>query len=145
MKYNPEMNRCRGVDPRLLGQMLGSKSPIEADYTPCDRRANGNNRAGCSCGGRVGSTGRGGCACGERGGMTPRVGGCGERGGVNARNEQTFTCGGELASACAGDPSLAMVYSPHQSFDGLYSTEEALERGTLFVELDKPWKVGGCR
>ena len=33
---------------------------------------------------------------------------------------------------------LAMVYSPFQTFEGLYSPEEALVRGTLFEALDKP-------
>ena len=35
---------------------------------------------------------------------------------------------------------LAMVYSPVQRFEGLYSPEEALQRGTLFEGLDKPLK-----
>ena len=123
MKYNPEMNRCRGVDPRLLGQMLGSDTPIDADYTPQNRRART-------------------CGCGNRGNYSNRgVEGC----SACTRNEDAITADGSLASACAGEPSLAMVYSPHQIFDGLFSTEEALEHGTLFVELDKPWKVGGCR
>ncbi len=39
---------------------------------------------------------------------------------------------------CLAAPSLAMVYSPHQAFRGLYSPMEALSRGTLFEELDKP-------
>ena len=43
-------------------------------------------------------------------------------------------------------PSLAMVYSPHQSFEELFSTEEALSHGTLFRKLNKPWMPGGgCR
>ena len=44
---------------------------------------------------------------------------------------------------------LAMVYSPIQEFHELYSPEKALERGTLFLELDLPFeggnsKKGGC-
>lgn len=31
---------------------------------------------------------------------------------------------------------LAMVYSPLQSFDGLYDIDSALKQGTLFKELD---------
>ena len=42
-------------------------------------------------------------------------------------------------------PSLAMVYAPKQSFRMTYSPEEALGRGTLFRELDKPLEVGGGR
>ena len=33
---------------------------------------------------------------------------------------------------------LAMVYSPVQQYRHLYDRDEALRRGTLFVELDKP-------
>lgn len=46
--------------------------------------------------------------------------------------------------ACgAGFPSHAMVYSPLQCFRMMYSPEEALRRGTLFRELDKPFSKGG--
>ncbi len=34
--------------------------------------------------------------------------------------------------------SLAMVYSPRQYWRDAYSPAEALDRGTLFMELDKP-------
>jgi hypothetical protein len=37
---------------------------------------------------------------------------------------------------------LAMVYSPLQEFHELYSPEKALERGTLFSELDLPFEGG---
>ncbi len=43
---------------------------------------------------------------------------------------------------CLAAPSLAMVYSSRQAFDGLYSPAEALSRGTLFRGLDKPLMVG---
>ncbi len=42
---------------------------------------------------------------------------------------------------------LAMVYSPCQTFGGLYDLNTALTRGTLFAELDLPLEVGyatGC-
>lgn len=35
-------------------------------------------------------------------------------------------------------PQLAMVYSPVQPYRQLYGRDEALMRGTLFIELDKP-------
>ena len=42
-----------------------------------------------------------------------------------------------------GDPHsslpLAMVYSLPQSWDGIYDTDIALYRGTLFSALDKPF------
>ena len=47
--------------------------------------------------------------------------------------------------------SLGMVYSPMQAWRALYDVETALDRGTLFRELDMPWEVpmpskekGGC-
>lgn len=36
-------------------------------------------------------------------------------------------------------PSLAMVYTPHQSFCDLYSEEKGFVHGTIFSELDKPF------
>ena len=42
-------------------------------------------------------------------------------------------CGGTAAGV-----SLAMVYSPRQYWRDAYSPAEALDRGTLFAELDKP-------
>lgn len=36
-------------------------------------------------------------------------------------------------------PSLAMVYSPKQVWGETYEVDVALERGTLFPELDKPF------
>ena len=44
---------------------------------------------------------------------------------------------------------LAMVYSPLQEFHELYTPEKALERGTVFTELDLPFEgykgsKGGC-
>ena len=43
------------------------------------------------------------------------------------------------------DHPLAMVYSPLQSFAGLYDEEKALSRGTLFTELDLPFEGYKCR
>lgn len=46
---------------------------------------------------------------------------------------------------------LASVYAPLQNFDDLYDKETALEKGTVFAELDIPfmgesvYKGGGCR
>lgn len=43
----------------------------------------------------------------------------------------------------AAMPSLAMVYAKLQPFEGTYSPEEALSRGTLFAALDMPFTAGG--
>lgn len=40
--------------------------------------------------------------------------------------------------------SIAMVFSPKQCFQNLYEPMKALSRGTLFADLDKPFK-GSCR
>ena len=51
----------------------------------------------------------------------------------------TPACEGMGESACGGRVSLAMVYSPVQSFSELYDVKNALCRGTVFKELDKPF------
>lgn len=42
-------------------------------------------------------------------------------------------------------PSLAMVYSPYQNWEGLLSPEKGLSEGSLFQDLIKPLEVGGRR
>ncbi len=42
---------------------------------------------------------------------------------------------------CRGERQLAFVYSPINCFRKLYSKEDALMHGTLFMELDKPLEV----
>jgi len=38
--------------------------------------------------------------------------------------------------------SLAMMYVPYQRFENLYEPDKALERGTLFKDLDLPFYGG---
>ncbi len=38
-----------------------------------------------------------------------------------------------------------MAYVPVQQLNAVYDTDKALERGTLFPELDKPWLGGAAR
>jgi hypothetical protein len=40
---------------------------------------------------------------------------------------------------CLAGRSLAMVYSPCQVFEGIYAPMEGLCRGTVFMELEKPF------
>ena len=40
---------------------------------------------------------------------------------------------------CLIGRSLAMVYSPSQVFEGIYAPTEGLCRGTIFMELEKPF------
>ena len=56
--------------------------------------------------------------------------------------------GGETNGTTTSDSKLygtqlAMVYSPKQGWQMLYSPEKALMRGTLFEELDKPLEECG--
>ncbi|MBQ7125350.1 MAG: spore coat associated protein CotJA [Clostridia bacterium] len=45
---------------------------------------------------------------------------------------------------CANQPiSLAISYVKSQPFGEVYSASEALRRGTLFPDLDKPYCIGG--
>ncbi len=37
------------------------------------------------------------------------------------------------------DPQVTMAYVPYQNMNHTYLPEEALDRGTLFPELDKPF------
>ncbi len=46
--------------------------------------------------------------------------------------------GGSMGGGCSAMPSLAMVYSPEQTWRDIYEPDEALRRGTLFSELYFP-------
>ena len=66
----------------------------------------------------------------------------------HSSHESPFACQcAEMPMPDVSDsfPSLAMVYSPFQVFRDIYTPQKALSRGTLFLELDKPWKAGGCK
>ena len=117
----------------MLGEMLGTETVLDSVCTGgCRQR--GAVRSICSAQmSNATQNARNSCCC-EHGAN-----------GICARNENVAHKNGHLASSCTGEPSLAMVYSPNQTYDNLFSTEDALEHGTLFVELNKPWKVGGCR
>ena len=50
---------------------------------------------------------------------------------------------------CRQDPlyqlPLAMAYVPWQQWRAIYEVEKGFHRGTIFEELDKPFKgIGGC-
>ena len=47
------------------------------------------------------------------------------------------------AQHCVEMPSLAMVYAPRQSWDGVFRPEEALAHGTQFAALVLPFEGGG--
>lgn len=47
-----------------------------------------------------------------------------------------------IPQGCLRVPSLAAVYAPRQSFEGIYTPQQALGAGTLFSGLDKPFRGG---
>ena len=61
------------------------------------------------------------------------------------RNQNSLRC------SCMRDPlrglGLAIAYVPWQYCDQTYELEKALQWGTIFPELNKPFsgKRGGCR
>lgn len=58
--------------------------------------------------------------------------------GCGRRNETSFS---------RDEYALAMAYVPWQYFTNVYEPDKALEIGTIFPELDKPFLAGGrvCR
>lgn len=65
------------------------------------------------------------------------MGGC--QNGNGAQNNMGNGCQNGSDCQCLNGKSLAMVYSPCQEFERLYESDEALKRGTLYIDLDKPF------
>jgi len=66
------------------------------------------------------------------------------------RNSQEPSCPSNCATGrCGGwgleDRPLAMVYSPCQAWRDAYPPDVALNRGTLFSELDLPLEASKCK
>ena len=53
--------------------------------------------------------------------------------------EEVFCAGADNGGV---SKSLAMVYSPYQSWEDIFTQEEALKNGTLFAKLYKPYHGG---
>lgn len=51
----------------------------------------------------------------------------------------------EIAGAKESSHPLAMVYGVKQSFEKIYEPDIALEIGTIFEELNKPFYPVGCK
>ena len=58
----------------------------------------------------------------------------------SAPDRREHSC--DLPDRLQGHP-LAMVYSPYQHFRDIYTPDVALDRGTLFAELDLPFEGSG--
>ena len=61
---------------------------------------------------------------------------------INCRGEDNFQQTPERLTWGLENYPLASVYSPIQHWRNLYEPEEALEKGTLFKELDLPFVCG---
>lgn len=69
---------------------------------------------------------------------TPKVGGCSECAPSAPRASRPSPCNHPPVNPSM--PALAMVYSPEQAWRCLYTPDQALNAGTLFAELDKPFE-----
>ena len=54
------------------------------------------------------------------------------------RPDETCLANGSI-SPLPVDPQVAMAYIPFQQLGSVYTAEKALDAGTLFPELDKPF------
>ena len=61
----------------------------------------------------------------------------------DCESEREPICEFGKTNGISNAPSLAMVFAPIQEWRELYDLSTALDRGTLFCELDKPLGVDG--
>lgn len=127
--------------------------PRSSGYRTPPTRGGREDRRDCGCDITTGaspvSNGRGSnCGCGQDTRDT-RGKGCADYSGESCACpdcDNGYRCGGH---GLFGRP-LAMVYSPVQEFCRLYELDKALEKGTLFSDLDLPLTAvqnntkGGC-
>ena len=70
---------------------------------------------------------------------------------ADARQTNATPCNPDNNASCdfggmaSGAPALAMVYCPRQYWREIFSPEDALRHGTLFVELNKPFMGDGMK
>ena len=132
------LNTPRGCNDAMRGtRPLRSVMPGTLPGGFSDRKSlttsamNNTGRSGCGCR-DMRNTDQPDCGCGNARNAAPRCGGCGTDEGGWGLHEHP----------------LAMAYSPLQVWRNVYELETALERGTMFVELDKPFHEGmtkgGC-
>lgn len=104
------------------------------------------NRQGCGCGNNHMNRGNMGCGCGNNN-MNRGNTGC----GCDNRDREKDGCmkmdGCHIGSGSSNrEPvdSMApgMAFVPWQKWEDIYCMEKALERGTIFEQLDKPF-LGG--
>lgn len=70
------------------------------------------------------------------------IGGCSMR--YDRRTGPVYTENNNCSETVEQNYRLAMVYSPYQEWQNIYNGDKALEVGTIFAELDKPFKGYKC-
>lgn len=58
--------------------------------------------------------------------------------GRNAANTEC-SCSDGYSEICKDDYPIGMTYVPWQQWRNIYEPDKALQRGTIFEELDKPF------
>ena len=107
----------------------------------CQNNMYSSRQAGCSTP-RMASTPRNAGFYGNRGNVRRSV--PVPQNSPSARYRQE-DCGHSRSDSLNGMP-LAMAYVPWQQWQNIYEPCRALERGTIFEELDKPFlRKGGLR
>lgn len=106
----------------------------------CQNNMYSSRQAGCSTP-RMASTPRNAGFYGNRGNVRRSV--PVPQNGPSARYRQG-DCGHSRSDSLNGMP-LAMAYVPWQQWQNIYEPCRALERGTIFEELDKPFLGKGGR
>lgn len=85
-------------------------------------------------------------ACGTSGGSREAVRNCCEVPGMNCREGGEMSCAVEEKYDVLSEMALAMAYVPWQMWRNIYDVEKGFCRGTIFEELDKPFRgMGGVR
>ena len=58
---------------------------------------------------------------------------------------QNSCCQRSEKESCLEQYPIAMAYVPWQRWQQVYPVEKAMNRGTIFPDLDKPFSMGRCR
>lgn len=141
----------RNVNSDTCGCRAGQREERREDRSGCGcREEHRGERTGCGCKEEHREERREertGCGCREVRREECREEksgcGCGEDQHRN-RKEEERGCGCGREDRLFGLP-LAMAYVPWQRWNSIYDVCEALQRGTIFEELDKPFLGrGGC-
>lgn len=86
--------------------------------------------------------GSGGSGGGAPGGGNPGGSGGSNGSGGNPGNDNDWQGDGSFDSMYLGSLPIAMCYVPNQRWKTTYPLDQALTAGTLFPELDLPFKGG---